>query len=67
MSVRSDVLLALQDFTVPYYSHAGGHVAGVTLRNWCEYMSKGNSEIRKENAAILANQKKIMAHLGIED
>ncbi|MBB5748523.1 hypothetical protein [Micrococcus sp. TA1] len=63
MSVRSDVLSALQDFTVPYYSHAGKYVAGVTLRNWCEYMSKGNSEIRKQNEDILANQQKILAAL----
>lgn len=63
MSVKTDCLLALQEFTVPYHSHADGATKGVTLRDAIHFLSLGNSVIRNELAALRAEVAELRTEL----
>jgi len=65
-SHQVDVVVGVQNTQVPYFNHAGQYTQKATIPDAILFLSLGNSNIRSELEKVLANQAKIMAHLGIE-
>ena len=62
-TVKTGCTLALQDFDVPYYSHADGSTKAVKIRQSLHYVSLGNGIIREDQAKQAALTEAVLAEL----